>query len=291
MYPNRAVLRTKAAAKYLGLSESTLEKYRLTGEGPIYHKAGPKIVIYRPEDLDKWLNARRRRSTSETATAALGRRAIKLDRHTSKQVPVIWPSSVKTRNIDHAAYLDARIGALYAHAFDLDGPRAFECYKSCAAFHEAGHCILYALDGVIPLRATIWSIVVAGRPHWIGRTYSDVGYRINTETSPEADQKLARHQLAGVLAESLFDREHYRAGSSLDEIATAQLAIQNAAIKSGRKPKAMWLEMVAQLGATIGGKPTNRGRNRRCADAQACHQGLAFEKSTDTSATRRLHGK
>jgi hypothetical protein len=46
------VLRTPQAAEYVGLSTSTLEKFRLTGNGPVYQKAGPKIVVYRIEDLD-----------------------------------------------------------------------------------------------------------------------------------------------------------------------------------------------------------------------------------------------
>jgi hypothetical protein len=37
----------------------------LTGNGPPYLKAGPKIVVYRQEDLDAWLEANRRRSTSD----------------------------------------------------------------------------------------------------------------------------------------------------------------------------------------------------------------------------------
>ena len=61
----RSVLRTPQAAAYVGLSASTLEKLRLTGDGPVFQKAGPKIVIYRPEDLDAWLDSHRRRSTSE----------------------------------------------------------------------------------------------------------------------------------------------------------------------------------------------------------------------------------
>jgi predicted DNA-binding transcriptional regulator AlpA len=64
------VLRTPEAAAYVGLSPSTLEKFRLSGEGPSYHKAGPKIVIYRVEDLDAWLNARRRNSTSDNRSFA-----------------------------------------------------------------------------------------------------------------------------------------------------------------------------------------------------------------------------
>jgi predicted DNA-binding transcriptional regulator AlpA len=63
-------LRTPEAAAYVGLSSSTLEKLRLTGNGPAYQKAGPKIVVYRVEDLDAWLSARRRISTSDTGSLA-----------------------------------------------------------------------------------------------------------------------------------------------------------------------------------------------------------------------------
>ena len=59
------VLRTKEAARYLGLAQSTLAKMRLRGNGPTYCKAGPRIVVYRQSDLDAWLESRLRRSTSE----------------------------------------------------------------------------------------------------------------------------------------------------------------------------------------------------------------------------------
>lgn len=57
-------LRTKDAANYLGLSKSTLEKYRIYGDGPAFVKIG-KVVIYRVEDLDRWTETKIRRSTSE----------------------------------------------------------------------------------------------------------------------------------------------------------------------------------------------------------------------------------
>jgi hypothetical protein len=69
MQSNRYAKRTPAAAEYCGLSPSTLEKKRLTGTGPVYRKVG-KIVVYTPEDLDAWLEANRRRSTSDTGPAA-----------------------------------------------------------------------------------------------------------------------------------------------------------------------------------------------------------------------------
>ena len=60
----RRVLRTDGAAEYCGSSASTFEKLRLTGGGPIYAKLGRRVV-YRVEDLDAWLAANRRRSTSD----------------------------------------------------------------------------------------------------------------------------------------------------------------------------------------------------------------------------------
>jgi predicted DNA-binding transcriptional regulator AlpA len=65
----KQVLRTPEAARYVGLSASTLEKFRLTGNGPPYQKAGTKIVVYRLEDLDAWLNSHRHRSTSDAGPA------------------------------------------------------------------------------------------------------------------------------------------------------------------------------------------------------------------------------
>lgn len=58
------MLRTTDAAKYCGSSASTFEKLRLTGGGPVYSKIGRRVV-YRVEDLDAWLAANRRRSTSD----------------------------------------------------------------------------------------------------------------------------------------------------------------------------------------------------------------------------------
>jgi predicted DNA-binding transcriptional regulator AlpA len=72
MQANNRVLRTPEAAEYVGLSASTLEKFRLTGNGPLYRRAGPKIVVYRPEDLDAWLNSHRYRSTSDPGSATAG---------------------------------------------------------------------------------------------------------------------------------------------------------------------------------------------------------------------------
>lgn len=62
--PKSQVMRTAEAAAYCGSSASTFEKLRLTGGGPVYSKIGRRVV-YRVEDLDTWLTANQRRSTSQ----------------------------------------------------------------------------------------------------------------------------------------------------------------------------------------------------------------------------------
>ena len=60
--------RTASAAKYCGSTQSTFEKWRVTGGGPVFIKLG-KTVIYSIEDLDAFLAERRYRSTAEVDAA------------------------------------------------------------------------------------------------------------------------------------------------------------------------------------------------------------------------------
>ena len=62
----RAKLRTPTAAAYCGSTESTFNKLRLTGGGPVYITIG-RTVVYDPDDLDAWLASNRRKSTSVAA--------------------------------------------------------------------------------------------------------------------------------------------------------------------------------------------------------------------------------
>jgi len=59
-----ALLFTTEAAFLLGLSPRTLEAFRLRGGGPPFIAVTPKAVRYRRCDLDDWITARRRVSTS-----------------------------------------------------------------------------------------------------------------------------------------------------------------------------------------------------------------------------------
>jgi Helix-turn-helix domain len=59
-----SLLNQAKAAKALGLSERTLERLRLTGGGPVYVKAGRR-VLYREPDLAAWIASRVRATTSD----------------------------------------------------------------------------------------------------------------------------------------------------------------------------------------------------------------------------------
>ena len=60
-----ALLYTVEAAFLTGLSRRTMESLRLRGGGPPYLQITPRAIRYRRRDLDKWLDARQRRSTSD----------------------------------------------------------------------------------------------------------------------------------------------------------------------------------------------------------------------------------
>jgi len=75
-------LRTQDAARFIGLSYRTLEKYRIAGTGPKYSKIGTRIV-YAVSDLTEWVERGAKRSTSDPATILpakpVAKRATKSD--------------------------------------------------------------------------------------------------------------------------------------------------------------------------------------------------------------------
>ena len=64
---NNLILTTPEAAQYVRLGKPTIERFRLTGEGPRYAKLGG-AVRYRRCDLDAWLESRLTSSTSASRT-------------------------------------------------------------------------------------------------------------------------------------------------------------------------------------------------------------------------------
>ena len=74
MNGERHYLSTREAADYLGLSARTLDRYRVSGEGPVFHRFGGR-VRYTRADLDAWAAKRRRASTADDGTALEGAQA------------------------------------------------------------------------------------------------------------------------------------------------------------------------------------------------------------------------
>jgi hypothetical protein len=58
------LLNQQEASLWLKLSERTLERFRLTGDGPRYTKLGRR-VLYRQDDLEAWIVSNLRSNTSE----------------------------------------------------------------------------------------------------------------------------------------------------------------------------------------------------------------------------------
>lgn len=58
----------KQTAERVGLSASTLNKYRITGKGPRFYYCG-RYVRYDPADVDEWMRSRCYHSTSERQIA------------------------------------------------------------------------------------------------------------------------------------------------------------------------------------------------------------------------------
>lgn len=64
----KQALDAKSSAQYLGIKPITLCKWRLQGTGPTFRKLGRRVVYLR-KDLDSFLEASARRSTSDNGSA------------------------------------------------------------------------------------------------------------------------------------------------------------------------------------------------------------------------------
>jgi predicted DNA-binding transcriptional regulator AlpA len=63
----------RATAAFLGLSDRTLERFRLDGNGPEYRKFGRR-VLYEVSDILLWAERQKRASTSEATVPQIRQR-------------------------------------------------------------------------------------------------------------------------------------------------------------------------------------------------------------------------
>lgn len=65
-----ALVDTREAARILGVSARTLERWRMEGQGPAFMKIGTYRVTYDIEELETFKRAARRTSTSDPGPRA-----------------------------------------------------------------------------------------------------------------------------------------------------------------------------------------------------------------------------
>ena len=65
----RRVLSETEAAEYLSASTRSLQRWRMTGEGPAFVRLGARRVGYAVDALDAWLSSRTFSSTSSETVA------------------------------------------------------------------------------------------------------------------------------------------------------------------------------------------------------------------------------
>lgn len=73
---NAGYLQPQFAAVFLGVSKSTLNKWRMKGLGPPYSKLGTKVVAYKIEELQRFADERFHSSTSEYPTREVKKKRL-----------------------------------------------------------------------------------------------------------------------------------------------------------------------------------------------------------------------
>lgn len=62
------LLTTKEAARYLRVSERQLKQLRAGGFGPDYSRPSHRVIRYRTEDLDAWVERHLQRSSARSGS-------------------------------------------------------------------------------------------------------------------------------------------------------------------------------------------------------------------------------
>jgi hypothetical protein len=126
------------------------------------------------------------------------------------------------------------------------GQRALENPRSAAIVHEAGHAVMYAHFGEAVRYVKIRKRkrgVFAGQ--WLGVAMGGSKWRSDSKTSPESDFRQACYQMAGVIAEIVFDTSNFRLTSSTDEVIRARLLASNIAVKTAADAENVMMQVIS----------------------------------------------
>jgi len=122
-----------------------------------------------------------------------------------------------------------------AEAVAAHGLGALENPLSSTTVHEAGHAVVHVHFGDTVRYSKIWRLKRGPwRGQWVGLTMTDRNWTSDPTTLPDGDFRHACCQIAGLIAELMFDFGNFRQASSLDEIMAANFLAANVALKTQR---------------------------------------------------------
>jgi hypothetical protein len=142
------------------------------------------------------------------------------------------------------AWLTGQLQQIINQVYNAGGLHAFEATERTAAYHEAGHAVLYALAGIPVQQVWIKGVKINGSLTWVGECVAEIFWQVSRDSAVAQDLLFARILLAGWLSEYLFVVEDLRAGSSIDEVLLASTICATAAHKAGCAHDDMFYEVV-----------------------------------------------
>jgi hypothetical protein len=151
---------------------------------------------------------------------------------------------VSTPDPQQQAWLNGQLQQIINQVYSVGGQHAFEATERTAAYHEAGHAVMYGLAGIPVQQVWIKGIKINGSLTWVGECVADISWQVSGDSAVAQDLLFARILLAGWLAEYLFVVEDLRKGSSIDEVLLASAICATAAHKAGYAYEQMFCEAV-----------------------------------------------
>lgn len=165
---------------------------------------------------------------------------------------------------------------------NLEAEDQFEYTLIAAAFHEAGRCVIGAVDGTPPTHVVVYPVEVkcSAVPQWEGRTYGLPQYQGGFSGCLRDNFLEARLIMAGMIAELLFAAKVFRFGTLLEKCASAERHFKAvSAFKICREPMLLYMK----TGASV-----ERDLSKHSLIVREIAAKLLHENSIGTSDLQRL---
>ena len=133
---------------------------------------------------------------------------------------------------------------MVALAVAVQGPEALAMPISAAAVHEAGHCVIHALEGAPPYRVRIKRVLLDdGSTAWLGLTSGRDFWRVDPCTEPEDDLR----RPVGRPRPSL---SHFGWRQVSMSFCSSEI-VRTAASEVGRTPEALLAEQIGVVSSAL----------------------------------------